>query len=144
MPRWPWSRSRPPMREADVLRDIAPETRRQYRDLDLAAIVARIDRFSVSVVDSAWTRLEQHRKRHPDATVGDPIVDGIVRDSALAIVNFIRHQLYDPGLRQHRTLVALEAQHARWQTVAAADPAVLGAAAAGIERLRAAAVVSSG
>lgn len=123
MPRWPWTKHDD--RERDLLEDIEPATRQRYRELDLAGILARIDRFAVAAVESAWARIAERRKADPDAGLDDPVVRALIRDSALAPVNFVRHQLYDPGLRAARTHHALDLQAARWETLAASEPALL-------------------
>jgi hypothetical protein len=125
MPRWPWTkRERDPTAE-EVLDALDPATRQRFRDLDLAGILARIERFAVAAVETAWTRIGERRKVRPDAGIDDPVVQALVRDSARAVVNFARHQLYDPSLRAARIQSALDQQAARWQTLAAADPALV-------------------
>jgi hypothetical protein len=129
---WPFSRRPPVVSEEDVLRDTAPEERLRYRQIDLANILSRIDRFSVSAVDTAWASIGDLRKKKPDLPADDPAIVARVEQSQLAIVNFVRHQLYDPALRHERTLAALDAQAAHWQSlVEGADEtgAAIGAAA---------------
>jgi hypothetical protein len=125
MPRWPWSKPSPPDRPDDVLAAIDPTTRQRYREIDRAAILARLDRFAVTAVDSAWARIGERRKKQPDAGIDDPVIRALIRQSALAIVNFARHQIYDPDLRANRTRQALDLQAERWQSLAAAEPALL-------------------
>ncbi len=124
-----FGRRKPPIPEADVLRDTAPAERRRYRDLDLANIISRIDRFSTGAVESGWKTYQEQRKRHPDLPLEHPVLRQPLEHSLLALVNFIRNQLYDPELRRERLLAALDLQQAAWEAIAekadaASKPAV--------------------
>jgi hypothetical protein len=137
-----WLRSRrPPLPEDEIVASIAPATRQHYRDLDRAAILARIDRFSLTAVEGAWAQVCERRKRRPELAPSDPFLERLARESCLAVVNFARHQLSDPHLRRERLLAALEQQERRWQELAAAgdatDQVVLGHARDEIARQRA-------
>ena len=125
MPRWPWKKDSAPVPPDDTLAALDPATRERYREIDLAGILARLDRFAVTAVDTAWARLTERRKQRPEVGVDDPVVRALVRDSALAIINFARHQIADVGLRNDRTRQALEVQAERWQALAAREPSLL-------------------
>lgn len=125
MPSWPWTTRAQGPAQPDVLDSLDPATRQRYRDLDRAGILARIDRFAVAAVETAWARIGERRKARPSAGIDDPVIQALVRDSVRAVVNFVRHQLYDPNLRGERTRHALDQQAAQWQTLAAAEPALV-------------------
>ncbi|MCS6801832.1 MAG: hypothetical protein RMM58_01665 [Chloroflexota bacterium] len=138
MRRWPWATGTNRGTQREALEELDPATRQKYRDLDRANILARIDRFAQSAVETAWGRIGERRKMRADAGSDDPVVQALVRDSVLAVVNFIRHQLFDPALRSAQLRHVLEQQAARWRSLAAADPAILDAALRVIAQQRAA------
>ncbi|MCS7001777.1 MAG: hypothetical protein NZ518_02910 [Dehalococcoidia bacterium] len=113
-----WFRRRPPaMPKHEVLRDAAPAERQRYRAMDFALITGRIERFSVAAVDAAMKGVREARATRPTLAVDHPLVTQLVDHSAMAIANFVTHQLWDPTIRGQWLERAYDLQVERWRAL---------------------------